>query len=220
MAARFSCCACANAVKEKANIIKTSLRPIGFPLRKGRALVLAATLWLSRKDRRRLRFDSDDHGRFSGVLPEEGLWIPQIQSETEKLSLFLEPVEIKPPQGKNLATVEIHVPDTKLSGQVVDEEGQPVPVAHLILLTMEPWRSLRATQHTANLGAHAGERVFRRQPARPHQRRGRTLNLCMGAAAVSRLKQGGEPPAASCTSGVLAPSGELVLRAPASVAGK
>lgn len=107
----------------------------------GRLLIgkepLAATLWLSRKDGRRLRFDSDDRGRFSGVLPEEGLWYPQIQSETEKLRLSLEPVEIKPPKGKNLATVEIRVPDTKLSGQVVDEAGQPVPVAQLILRHME-----------------------------------------------------------------------------------
>ncbi len=36
--------------------------------------------------------------------------------------------------------------------------------------------------------------------------------------AVSRRKQGGEPPAASCTSGFLAPNGELVLQAPASMA--
>jgi len=40
-------------------------------------------------------------------------------------------------------------------------------------------------------------------------------NLCVGAA-IPRLTQGGEPPAASCTGGFLAPNGELVLRAPAS----
>ena len=45
-------------------------------------------------------------------------------------------------------------------------------------------------------------------------------NLCVGAAAVSRLKQGGEPPAASCTGGFLAPNSELTLRVPASVAEK
>ncbi len=354
----------------------------------GRLLIgkepLAATLWLSRKDRRRLRFDSDDHGRFSGVLPEEGLWYPQIQSETEKLRLSLEPVEIKPPQGKNLATVEIRVPDTKLSGQVVDEAGQPVPVARLTLRHMEknwatdqldadekgefsvrglhpgpllvkaqdderqsefvptslpeegeaPWlrivvRKLQtfegrvvspaggvpgamimAQSPMNGLGATNGAEavceadgsfhlelppgatalnlevfapgyamrlmtvpVSPGQPIEiPVEPQGGTLtlewtdggptpllfhggayalpgilqiwarmqggrssgagrlvltnveagpyNLCMGAAAVSRLKQGGEPPAASCTSGFLAPNGELVLQAPASVAGK
>jgi len=40
-------------------------------------------------------------------------------------------------------------------------------------------------------------------------------NLCVGAA-IPRLTQGGEPPAASCTGGFLAPNGELTLRAPAS----
>jgi hypothetical protein len=41
-------------------------------------------------------------------------------------------------------------------------------------------------------------------------------NFCVGGAAASRLTQGGEPPAANCAGGVLAPNGELVLRAPAS----
>jgi hypothetical protein len=42
-----------------------------------------------------------------------------------------------------------------------------------------------------------------------------SYSVCVGAAAVSRLREGGEPPAASCSSGVLAPNGELVLKAPA-----
>ncbi len=40
-------------------------------------------------------------------------------------------------------------------------------------------------------------------------------SLCVGKGAVSSLKQGAEPPAASCTGGVLAPNGELELRVPA-----
>ena len=39
-------------------------------------------------------------------------------------------------------------------------------------------------------------------------------SFCRGVAAVSRMKEGGEPPAASCTSGVLAPNGDLLLKAP------
>jgi hypothetical protein len=98
---------------------------------------LSATLWLSQKGGRRLRFDSDDRGRFSGLLPGEGLWAPQIHSETEKLRVSLEPLEIKPPQGKNLAKVEIHVPDTKLSGQVVDDAGQPVRTARVSIIQLD-----------------------------------------------------------------------------------
>jgi hypothetical protein len=49
-----------------------------------------------------------------------------------------------------------------------------------------------------------------------------SYSVCVGAAAVSRLREGGEPPAANCASGVLAPHGELVLKAPAppSIPGK
>jgi hypothetical protein len=107
----------------------------------GRILIgeepLAATLWLSRKGGRRLRFDSDDHGRFSGVLPGEGLWVPQIQSTAGRLHVALDPVEIKPSQGKNLAKVEIRVPETRLVGQVVDEAGQPVPSAQILARHLE-----------------------------------------------------------------------------------
>ncbi|HEY3566471.1 MAG TPA: carboxypeptidase-like regulatory domain-containing protein [Thermoanaerobaculia bacterium] len=107
----------------------------------GRVLIgkepLAATLWLSQKGGRRLRFDSDDRGRFNGVLPGEGLWGPQIYSEADKVRVSLEPLEIKPPQGKNLAKVEIHVPDTKLSGQVVDDTGQPVRAARVVIAHLD-----------------------------------------------------------------------------------
>lgn len=92
---------------------------------------LAATLWLSQKPGQHLVFDSDDRGRFSGVLPGEGLWRPQIAADTLKLRLQLDPVEIKLAQGKTVAEVEIHVPATHLAGQVVDEDGRPVTGARV-----------------------------------------------------------------------------------------
>jgi hypothetical protein len=98
---------------------------------------LAATLWLSQKAGRRLRFDSDDHGRFSGVLPGAGVWAPQVDLEAERLRVSLDPVKIEPPQGKTLARVEIRVPDTRLAGQVVDEEGHPLAGAKVLAAPME-----------------------------------------------------------------------------------
>jgi len=92
---------------------------------------LAATLWLSQEQRQRLVFDSDDRGRFSGVLTGEGLWRPQIAADTLRLRLQLDPVEIKLAKGKTVAEVEIHVPDTHLAGQVVDEDGRPVSGARV-----------------------------------------------------------------------------------------
>jgi hypothetical protein len=43
---------------------------------------------------------------------------------------------------------------------------------------------------------------------------GGAYSLCLGTGVVSRLRQGEEPPAANCASGVLSPYGELILRAP------
>jgi hypothetical protein len=40
-------------------------------------------------------------------------------------------------------------------------------------------------------------------------------SLCRGAGMVSRLRDGGEPPAAHCSTGVLAPNGDLLLKTPA-----
>ena len=117
--------------------------PIDLPALRveGRLLIgekpLAATFWLSQKGGRRLRFDSDARGLFGGVLPGAGLWAPQINLETENFRVSLEPIEIKPPQGKTLARVEIRVPDTRLAGQVVDEDGHPLATARLLATSME-----------------------------------------------------------------------------------
>jgi uncharacterized GH25 family protein len=92
---------------------------------------LEATLWLSQKSGQRLVFDSDDRGRFSGVLPREGRWYPQISSDSPKLRVQLDPIEIKVAKGKTVAEVEIHIPDTHLVGQVVDETGRPVQGARV-----------------------------------------------------------------------------------------
>lgn len=43
---------------------------------------LAATLWFGgRSGVRRIRFDSDEKGRFDGWLPEEGTWPVDLVSE-------------------------------------------------------------------------------------------------------------------------------------------
>lgn len=99
---------------------------------------LAATLWLGDKKGGRVRFDSDERGRFSGVLPGEGEWVPWIDSEEIKTTL--DPVEIRAPQGKDEATVDLVVPDTTLTGQVVGEDGKPVPAAQVTVAPLSDKR--------------------------------------------------------------------------------
>ncbi|MFL6290295.1 MAG: carboxypeptidase regulatory-like domain-containing protein [Thermoanaerobaculia bacterium] len=91
---------------------------------------LASTVWLGRGGRR-LRFDSDGEGRFQGLLPEEGTWNASLTSVEEGWRISLATVEVKVPEGKNIARVEIVVPDTTLEGEVVDEAGRPVFAAQV-----------------------------------------------------------------------------------------
>jgi carboxypeptidase family protein len=90
---------------------------------------LTTTLWFGgRTGGRRVRFTSDERGRFAGLLPAEGTWrIDLAQEEDATIQLGLEPVEVKRAPGKSYATVAIRVPDTLLRGEVVDEQGRPLP---------------------------------------------------------------------------------------------
>ena len=104
---------------------------------------LAAEIWFGGKTAPvRSRFDSDEHGAFEGWLPKEGVWVVELISEREGLQLRLPPVEVRKPAGKSYAQVDLHVPDTRLAGQVVDERGQPVP--HATVMIKPPGRSLQS----------------------------------------------------------------------------
>jgi hypothetical protein len=47
-------------------------------------------------------------------------------------------VKVEVPPGKRRAEVAIHVPDTRLTGDVVDSKGNPAPGANLFLIAKEP----------------------------------------------------------------------------------
>jgi hypothetical protein len=89
---------------------------------------LSATFWLVRAGRR-LRFDSDEEGRFQGLIAEEGTWGVSLTSKEEGLRITLAPVEVKAGAGGTVARVDVVVPDTTLEGEVVDESGHAVPGA-------------------------------------------------------------------------------------------
>jgi hypothetical protein len=96
---------------------------------------LAATVWFGgRRGGRRIRMDSDEKGRYTGLLPEEGTWPLEIAAAERHLRLALDPVEVKVPSGKTVATVDVRVPDTRLAGEVVDPSGRKVPGAMVSVL--------------------------------------------------------------------------------------
>ncbi|MES1240072.1 MAG: carboxypeptidase-like regulatory domain-containing protein [Acidobacteriota bacterium] len=112
---------------------------------------LAAEIWFGGKSApARSRFDSDEHGVFEGWLPKEGIWVVELVSDREGLQLRLPPVEVRKPAGKSYAPVELRIPDTRLRGEVVDEHGQPVPRA--TVMVKPPGRSLQSYAQTNEEG--------------------------------------------------------------------
>jgi len=79
---------------------------------------------------RRIRMAVDLDGHFAGYLPSEGLWeLEIVPAGEEESSLSPPPVEIERREGEPFAEVEIRIPDTRLEGEVVDEDGRRVPGA-------------------------------------------------------------------------------------------
>lgn len=110
---------------------------------------LEATLWLTASGggNQRIRFDSDEEGRFSGTLPVEGEWGVDFERPDGGVQA-LDPVEVRRSPGKETARVEIRVPHTRLRVQVVDEQGRPAAGAEVILKNSEKRR--REAQVTAD----------------------------------------------------------------------
>ncbi len=93
---------------------------------------LRATLWFGgQQGVVSIRFDSDEEGKFSGVLPRDGHWPIELAADSPRLSLELHR-SVEARNGR--AEVEIQVPETRLFGRVVDSEGQPAAKAVVSVL--------------------------------------------------------------------------------------
>ena len=93
---------------------------------------LRATLWFGGQHGvTSIRFDSDQEGKFSGVLPREGHWPIELAADKPRISLELHrTIEAR----KGHAEIEIEVPGTHLFGRVVDAEGHPAAQATVSVL--------------------------------------------------------------------------------------
>jgi hypothetical protein len=99
---------------------------------------LAATLWFGgSQGSQRIRMDSDVKGKFVGVLPRAGPWRVEVTAESKGLRQGLRPVKVELLLGKRFAEVDIHLPDTRLAGDVVDSQGKPAPGAEVTLLNTD-----------------------------------------------------------------------------------
>lgn len=86
---------------------------------------IQATLLFGGQQTPRILMKSDEDGRFKGYLPREGLWPIDLLAEGQALEQGLEDVEVRRRPGHRSAEIEISLPGTHLSGEVL-EDGQPV----------------------------------------------------------------------------------------------
>jgi hypothetical protein len=80
---------------------------------------------------------SDEHGAFAGVLPHDGSWGVHVTAATPPVQRRLRNVEVKLNPDLKKAEVDLHLPDNRLTGTVVDEGGQPVANAAVTALTKD-----------------------------------------------------------------------------------
>lgn len=88
---------------------------------------LASTLWFGgRSGRQRVKLESDEEGSFSGLLPAPGrAWGVVVEATNPALSVATRALVEADSAGR--ASVEIHLPDTRLFGRVLDPAGKPAP---------------------------------------------------------------------------------------------
>lgn len=95
---------------------------------------LPATLWFGgRYGGSRVQMESDNEGRFHGVLPKDGWWRVDVVSEQPRLNARVK-VEVTADRQKR-ADVEIVLPATHLFGRVLDDQGRPARSALVSLST-------------------------------------------------------------------------------------
>ncbi len=84
--------------------------------------------------------DSDDSGEFLAILPHEGEWTVDVQADSPPVTSRGLSVDVEPVGGLRTADVRIEVPDTSISGDVVNEVGLSVAGAEVRISSFGTWQ--------------------------------------------------------------------------------
>jgi hypothetical protein len=77
------------------------------------------------------KMEADEKGKFHGVLPREGVWRIEVGASMPGFPIWTQADIQANHAGK--ATLEIDLPDTRIFGRVVDEQGKVAPGAQVAL---------------------------------------------------------------------------------------
>lgn len=89
---------------------------------------LKGTVWFGgRFGEERVEAESDENGQLVAVLPRDGQWLVDVRAESPPVRSRGLEVEIGTVSDSDVAEVRIEVPNTSLTGRVVDEQGNPAP---------------------------------------------------------------------------------------------
>ncbi|HEX2223138.1 MAG TPA: carboxypeptidase-like regulatory domain-containing protein [Thermoanaerobaculia bacterium] len=102
---------------------------------------LAAQLWFGgAAGRERILMRSDAEGEFSGVLPHGGDWEVDLEAASPVVRRRVRNVAVREDKDTGRARVRIEVPDTRLAGEVVNEQGDKAPGARVAMVELETGR--------------------------------------------------------------------------------
>jgi hypothetical protein len=91
---------------------------------------LAATLWFGgRSGSTSIRMEADQEGEYFGVLPREGQWIVEVEATEPRLRSRIRADVRASESGK--ASLDLELPDTRVFGVVLTEDGKPAPAARV-----------------------------------------------------------------------------------------
>jgi len=99
---------------------------------------LAAELWFGgRTGAAQARTSSGEDGRFAGTLPREGLWRLDVIAPAAHVERRMEGIEVRRRVDGRPTELAIELPDTRLSGRVVDQQKTGVPGALVEIVVSE-----------------------------------------------------------------------------------
>lgn len=100
--------------------------------------VRGVTLWFGgRYGPEAIRMDADADGVFRGYVPHEGRWPLEIARSGIEGTMILEPIDLESPPGGEDVELEIELPDTRVAGRVLNEQGHPVTGAVVQVVNAE-----------------------------------------------------------------------------------